>query len=235
MIHFKLYDNPLALDDLNLASSLSALTPQERAKIESVRVLQVEEKAHFQRDLISVFRDFLAFCGQEHHVYLVLLEAYPQPRSGIRSKKGLLYRHKGALDKSAVFETEIEVSPGETLLAGMIRISEQNRDYLLDCFDDLPLAFAWIAPRNKKTFRTNRRDFLEAIVLEGLKPGKIYWKNWLKLVATLVKPGSKLCSLQDLNGTEHLRVFHHKGDAEWGHDLERFISQALAAGPVFQD
>lgn len=131
MIHFKLYDNPLVLDDLNLESSLSALTPQERAKIESVRVLQVEEKAHFQRDLISVFRDFLAFCG--------------------------------------------------------------------------------------------------------LKPSKIYWKNWLKLVAALVKPGSKLCSLQDLNGTEHLRVFHHKDDAEWAHDLERFISQALAAGPVFQD
>ena len=87
MINYKIHTNILDLDDLGLESSLSSLTLQEKERIALVNVLQVQEKAHFQRDMISVFKSFLDFCMKEHNVYLVLLEPYPQAKNRIRSKK----------------------------------------------------------------------------------------------------------------------------------------------------
>lgn len=92
-----------------------------------------------------------------------------------------------------------------------------------------------IAPRSKKTFKTSRKDFLETIVSEGVKPGGIYWKNWLKIAAILTQPGRKFFSLQDLNDTEYFRVLYHEADAEWGGCLERFISQELQTSPILQN
>lgn len=235
MINYKIHKNILDLDDLNLESSLSSLTIQDRERIDLVNVLQVQEKAYFQRDMISVFRNFLSFCMKEHNVYLVLLEPYPQAKNRIRSKKGLLYNHKSAFGKNTALETETEVVSDETLFAGIIRITETNIDYLINHFDDFPFAFGLIAPRGTKTFKNNRKDFLEAIVLEGLQPGKIYWKNWLKIAALLVKPGRKFFTLQDLNDTEQFRVFYHQADTQWGNRLESFISQELQTSPLLQN
>lgn len=49
------------------------------------------------------------------------------------------------------------------------------------------------------------------------------------------KHGRKFFSLQDLNDTEFFRIFYHKADEEWGHRLERFISQELHAGSILQN
>lgn len=232
MINYKIHNNILDLEDLNLKSNLSSLTSQDKEKIELINVLQVQEKTHFQRDMLSVFRDFLGFCMKEHKVYLVLLEPYPQAKNRIRSKKGLFYNHKSSFGKNTALETETEVESDETLFAGIIRVTEKNIDYLVNRFDDFPFAFGLIAPRGAKTFKNNRKDFLKAIVLEGLQPGKIYWKNWLKIAALLVEPGRKFFTLQDLNDTEHFRVFYHKTDAQWGDRLEGFISQELQSSPI---
>ena len=235
MINYQIHNNILDLDDLNLESSLSSLTLQDRRIIDLVNVLEVKEKAYFQRDMLSIFKDFLGFCMKEHNVYLVLLEPYPQPQNRIRSKKGLFYNHKSSFGKNTALETETEVVSDETLFAGIIRMTEKNIDYLINRFDDFPFAFGLIAPRGAKTFKNNREDFLKTIVLEGLQPGKIYWKNWLKIAALLVKPGRKFFTLQYLNDTEHFRVFYHKADAQWGHLLERFISEELQTSPILQN
>jgi hypothetical protein len=235
MIDFNIHKDILRIEDLRLESNLSSLTSRDMGTIEAVRMLQVREKAYFQRDMLSIFRNFLSFCLQEHNVYLVLLEPYPQTQTSIRSKKGLLYKHRGAFEERAVFETEIEVSPRETLFAALARITEKDIDRFFNRFDDLPFALGLITPRNKKTFRTSRKDFLETIVSEGLKPGAIYWKNWLKLAAILTQPGRKFFSLQELNDTEYFRVFYHEADAAWGNSLERFISQELQTSPILQN
>lgn len=234
MINYEIHNNLLNIEDLNLASNLSSLTPQDKGKLDSVQVLQVKEKAYFQRDMISVFRNFLGFCLKDHNVYLILLEAYPQTKNRIRSKKGLLHKHKEEVEKHTVFETETEVSADETLLAGIIRVTGKSIDYIIDHFDDFPFAFGLITPRRSKAFKTNREDFLESIVVNGLKPGKIYWKNWLKIAALLVKPGNKFFSLHDLNDTEHFRIFYHKSDSPWGQRLEGFMLQELSINPTLQ-
>ena len=105
------------------------IQPEERIAL--VNVLQVQEKAHFQRDMISVFKSFLDFCMKEHNVYLVLLEPYPQAKNRIRSKKGLLYNHRSSFGKNTALETETEVVSDETLFAGIIRVTEKNIDYLI--------------------------------------------------------------------------------------------------------
>jgi hypothetical protein len=235
MINYKIHKNILDLDDLNLESSLSSLTPQDRERIDLVNILQVQEKAYFQRDMLSIFKDFLSFCMEEHNVYLILLEPYPQTKNRIRSKKGLFYNHKSSFGKNTALETETEVVPDETLFAGIIRVTEKNIDYLINRFDDFPFAFGLIAPRGTKTFKNKREDFLKAIVQKGLQPGKIYWKNWLKIAALLVKPGRKFFTLQDLSDTEHFRVFYHKADMQWGNRLESFISQELQNSPLLQN
>jgi len=116
MINFEIHSNILDLDDLNLESSLSALSKRDMEKIGALNVLQVKERAYFQRDMTSILRNFLSFCMDEHNVYLVLLEPYPQMKNRIRSKKGLFYKYKGQLEKTALFETEAEVVPDENLV-----------------------------------------------------------------------------------------------------------------------
>lgn len=235
MITFEHYNNILDLDDLNLESSLSTLTVQDKKKIGAVSVLQAKEKVFFQQDMSFVFRNFLDFCRKGHNVYFVLLENYPRMRSKIRSKKGLFYKEKEYFEKGVFLETEVDVEPGESLFAGIIRLTENNIDYLVNRPDDFPFAFGFIAPRGKKAFKTNRKNFLEAVVLEGLKPGEIYWKNWLKMATLLVKPGRKLFSLQDLNEVEYFRVFYHKGDTEWASRWENAIKQMLQTETALQN
>lgn len=235
MINYKIHNKILDLEDLNLESSLSLLTSQDKERIDLVNVLQVKEKAYFQRDMGSVLRNFLVFCMKEHNIYMVLLEPYPQMKNKIRSKKGLFYNHKSLFGKNTALETETEVLSDETLFAGIIRVTEKNIDYLVNRIDDFPFAFGLIAPRGTKTFKNNRQNFLKAIVREGLKPGKIYWKNWLKIAALLVKPDRKFFTIQDLDDIEHFRVFYHKADAQWEHQLEIFISQELQTSHLLQN
>lgn len=235
MINYEIHRNILGLDDLNLISNISALSARDKERIDAVNVLQVKEKAYFQRDMASIFRDFLGFCMKGHNVYFVLMEHAPEPRNRIRARKGLFYKHKGELDKQVLFETETEVTPDETLFSGIIRLTEQNIDYVLSCTHDFPLAFGFISLKRKRAYRPNRKDFLEAIVHEGLIPGNIYWKNWLKISSILVRPGRKFFYLRDLNDTEHFRVFYHKDDAQWGNQLESFISQELQTSPILQN
>lgn len=234
MISYKGFTDILELEDLNLRSSLSSLTLQEIKAIELVNLVQVKEKAYFQRDMVTLLKNFMVFCLKEHNAYWVLIEHYPQPKNKIRSKKGLFLQHKKHLSKQTILETEIETSPGMTLFAGIIRLTEKNIDYLIHCFDDLPFAFGLIAPQGARPFKASRKKFLETIVYNGLTPGKIYWKNWLKIAALLIKPGRKLFTLQDLHDTEHFRVFYHKADEEWGLNLERFMSQELRTDPILQ-
>jgi len=83
-------------------------------------------------------------------VYLIFLEPYPQTKSRIRSKKGLFYPHKTLFERLATYETEIEISPGETLLAGIIQVTVSNINDLIDHFDKLPFAFGLAVPQQKK-------------------------------------------------------------------------------------
>lgn len=121
------------------------------------------------------------------------------------------------------------------LSAGIIRLTDQNIDFVLSLIRDFPLAFGFISPKGKRTYKPNRKDFLETLVHEGLTPGNIYWKNWLKISAILVKPGRKFFYLRDLNDTEHLRVFYHQADVEWGSRLEGFISRTLQPDPIWRN
>jgi hypothetical protein len=235
MINYEIHRNILDLDDLNLESSLSALSALDQERIDAVNVLQVKEKAYFHRDMASIYRNFLGFCMESHNVYFVLMEHAPEPRNRIRTKKGLFYKHKGELDKQVLFETETEVAPDETLFAGIIRLTDQNIDFVLSLIRDFPLAFGFISPKGKRTYKPSRKDFLETLVHEGLTPGNIYWKNWLKISSLLVKPGRKFFYLWDLNDTEHFRVFYHKDDAQWGNQLESFISQEVRTDSILQN
>ena len=130
---------------------------------------------------------------------------------------------------------ETEVSPKETLFAGIIRLTEKNVDFVLDCFDDFPIAFGLISPRRKSAFKTNRKDFLETLIAKGLKHGEFFWKNWLKIAVMLIRPGRKFFTLQHLNDTEHFSVFYHKEDAQWEHQLKTFISRELQTKPILQN
>jgi len=235
MIDYEIHQNILTLDDLNLESSKSALSAKNLEKIAALNVLQVKERAYFQRDMASILRNFLGFCLSEHNVYLILLEPYPQMKNRIRSKKGLFYNYKDQFKKTALFETENEVSPEETLFGGIIRLNQKNIDHTLSMLKDLPFAFGLIAPKRTRTFKPNRKDFLETIITKGLKPGEIYWKNWLKIAALLAKPGRKFFTLQDLNDTEQLRVFYHRDDAEWEDQLKTFMTHALQPAPILQN
>jgi hypothetical protein len=89
----------------------------------------------------------------------------------------LHYQLKGQFDENTIFETDTKISNDQSLFAGIIRITAENLDYVVDRFDDLPIAFGLLSPQGKSPYKINRTDFLEEIVSKGLKPEKIYWKN----------------------------------------------------------
>lgn len=227
MINFEIHHNILNLDDLNLESNIISLSLKDKEKIDLLSVLQVKEKAYFQRDMGALFRDFLDFSMTEHKVYLILIEEYPQAKNKIRTKKGLFYKYRMHLEKSALFELEVEVSPNETLFAGIIRLTPKNINFIINHLNDIPFSFGLISPQGERTFKTSKKELLEKIVLEGLKHDKIFWKNWLKIATILAKAGRKFFYLQDLSDTEYFRVFYEKSDEEWERQLDRFFSQKL--------
>lgn len=235
MINFNIHTDIFRLDDLNLESNIFALSQRDKEKIKSVNLFQVKEQAYFQRDIVQFFRNFLVFCMEEHNIYFVFIEDYPQPKSRIRSKKGLFYTHKEKLEKNTVFETEMEVAPGETLMAGIIRLTSKNMDYVFGKLEKLPFAFGYLVPKGNKPFRISRKNFLETMVSQGLKHGKVFWKNWPKIAAYLVNPDKKLFYLQDLNDAEYFRVFYRKENKNWEYQLKRFVSNELQNSPMLQN
>lgn len=235
MIIHKTYNHLLELDDLNLESNLSFLTLQDQAIMDSVKALEVEEKAYFQRDMLSLFRSFLAFSAQAHKVYLIFIEPYPQTKSRIRSKKGLFCAHREIFERPTTYEVEIEVSPDKTFLAGITQVTASNINDVVNYMDELPFAFGLAVSQQKKTFTNSRKKMLQTIVNHGLKPGKIYWKNWPKIAALLVKPERKIFTLQTLNDSEYFRIFYHSADEQWEQELKHFFTQQLQNSPVFEN
>ncbi len=235
MIDFSRYDNLLDIDDLNLESNLTSLSNLDINKLKAVNAIQVKEHTLLEGNMDYAFRKFLSFSREEHNVYFVFVEDYPQAKSRIRSRKGLLYEHRLQLEKGIFLVNEVELTPNESLFAGIVRVTDKNFDYLIHHLNDLPFAFGLLSPYRHRTFTTNRKDFLNTVVLEGLKPGKIYWKNWLKIAALLVAPGKKFFSLQNLNDTEYLRIFYHQADVDWESSLRDFIVQKLQPGPLLMN
>lgn len=232
MIDFSRYDSLLDLDDLNLASNLTSSSNLDINKLKAVNAIQVKEHALLEGNMDYAFRKFLSFSREEHNVYFIFLEDYPQAKSRIRSKKALLYQHRLHLEKGISLVSEVELTPNESLFAGIVRMTDKNFDYLVDHLDDLPFAFGLLSLYRQRTLKTNREDLLNTVVSKGLNPGKIYWKNWLKIAALLVAPGKKIFSLQNLNDAEYLRIFYHEADVDWEAGLRDFIMQKLQPGPL---
>lgn len=230
MIQYLRHNDILTLDDLHLPSYRAALTCREMSHIKDVRILEVREQAHFQREMPSILQSFLNMAMTTHHVHLIFLEPYPQAPSRIRSKKGLFYQYRNLLAQHDHFEREVPVSSEATLLGGMIRLTAKNAALLPDLLDELPFAFGRLSPRDQRSFATNRSDFLETIITQALQPGAISWPNPLKLAALLTRPHRPWFTLRDLNDTEYLRIFLHHADEAWAQAAERELNKVLTVG-----
>ena len=230
MIQYLRHNDILTLDDLHLPSYRTALTPQEMSHINDVRILEVREHAHFQRDIPSILRSFLDMAADTHHIHLVFLEPYPQPTSYIRSKKGLFGPHRNRIAQHARFELEVAVSSEETLWGGIIRLTAKNAGEVLSMLDELPFAFGLLTSRDKRSFTSSRADFLHTIITQILQPGAIYRPNPLKLAAFLTRPKRAWFTLRDLNDTEYFRIFFHHTDQTWAEIAEQEVRGAPVVG-----
>ncbi|MBK6903808.1 MAG: hypothetical protein IPH04_13655 [Saprospirales bacterium] len=143
MINLEVIENIFELEDLNLPSNLKSLTERDRKNLSHIKALKVEEKAYVNRELPDVLKNLLLKQLEENKIYWVLTENYPEPRSSIRSKKGLFYQHKKFLGQSTFFEIEHPISSQETLFAGLVLLTKENLDYCLKRALEQPVCF-WL-------------------------------------------------------------------------------------------
>jgi hypothetical protein len=215
MISLEVIDNVFELEDLNLESNLKRLNSRDKRNLTPIKAIKAEEKAYVHRELPDVLKNFLLKQLDENKVYWVMMEPYPQTKNPVRSKKGLFYLHKNHLGKKTFFDYEHEINSQESMFAGIVRLTPENMNYCLKELWNSQFAFGLITSKNSQPFGKGREAFLRSAITKGLIPGKIYWKNWLKLSSMLVSPKRRLFYLKEANNIETLVGFFHANDEKW--------------------
>lgn len=227
MIHIQIIEDLFRLEDLNIEANLGQLDKTDLQRLRSIHALVVEEKAFVREELPAVLKEILLSRIDAGNAYWILIENYPQPKSAVRSKKGLFQEHKNALGADAILQLEYDTSPGESLLAGMIRVSRENLNYCIEKLWDSRFAFGLIVSGSETPAESERDSLLKSAISKGLIPGKIYWRNPLKLASLLVGENRQLFYAREAANTESLRFFFHSADKQWAQQVEKWLDERL--------
>lgn len=231
MIRIQIIEDLFKFEDLNIEAFRAQLDGPDMKRLQPIHTLVVEEKAFVREELPRALKEILLMHLGNGDAYWVLIENYPQAKSAIRSKKGLFYEHKSALGPDVIFQLEYDTAPGESLLAGMIRLTNENLDYCIATLWDSRFAFGLIVSGSSADFAKEYETLLRSAIGKGVIQGNIYWRNPLKLASLFVGENRRLFYAREAANAESLRFFFHAADERWPKQVEKRLQKA-APNPI---
>jgi len=116
-----------------------------------------------------------------YNIYFIFHESIPQPKSKIRSFKKIFHSYRSFIGERNLFESELDIN-NQSILTSIIRLTPQNLDFLLENFINSNLSFGFISPKKKRTFKKNRKTYLEDLKEYAPNTPKLFKVNIIKLL-----------------------------------------------------
>ena len=138
----------------------------------------------------QIVSDLVTKLHYTHKIYFVYSEFIPSRVSRLKSYKKLFYqeRRAGLVRASELFEVEIPTGERESILAALIspKSSESVNNILARLLDGR-LRMLLFVPKGKRSFRSNRANFLKTIVSDlKLDGGRTLFLDTNKIANLLI-------------------------------------------------
>jgi hypothetical protein len=172
--------------------AVESLSAGERAALAEVAGIQV----HFERadtDVLGFVTEFLIGSGRQNR--LIVLEHRSQPRSRVRSYKGLFWDNQ-QIRRGEHKEYEFDLSAAYTQLVGTVVVTPANAAECMYWFADGTRSFIVSADAQTTSSEALARDALESV--DDL-PGRAY-VNYAKLVSRVCPRGDRVLRMAGYSG-----------------------------------
>lgn len=202
----QILDHPI----LPFTFSKSQLSDAEKASVSVKKVFHYQ----FEEDVYAVepdlfFKTLMRSFVEERNLYFFYVDKVAEPQYRLRSHKKLLYAHRDRIGQDQLYEEEVELRSGETVLYSIVRVDESNLDYVCAHLVNSLFAFGLVKDL------PNRGDYYEGLSLRSLIQSQppssrgLFDINLLKVVAHLVDESSSVIRVfKDGLDNDYLSLFY---------------------------
>jgi hypothetical protein len=202
----QILDNPI----LPFASRKGHLSDAEKAAVSGKRVFHYK----FEEDVYTVEQDlfFKTLMGRfmaASHLYFYYIDKMAEQKSRLRSHKKLLYAHREAIDQANLYEEEVALGQGKTILYSIVRVDKSNVDYVCKHLINSLFSFGLVKDGNQQ------KDWLEGLRLTDLLQAhpplssELFDVNLLSVIGRFVNNQTSLIRLsRDGLDNDYLSLFY---------------------------
>lgn len=123
------------------------LTEDQRGRLDQfVQMDFVLENVSGQR-IEDLLRDILSPLMATHDIRFVFMESIPQRKSSIRSHKKYFFDIRKDIAPADRYEVEVDTGNDQSLMAGLIHLTESNLDYCIENMTGANFRFAYLVKR----------------------------------------------------------------------------------------
>ena len=190
--------------------SKTQLSDEERAAVLAKKVFHYQ----FEEDVYAVeqdlfFKTLMRSFAEERDLYFFYIDKMAEPHSRLRSHKKLLYAHREHIGRDCLYEEEVELPSGKTILYSIVRVEESNLEYVCTHLINSLFAFGLVKDHKKRVRNFEDLSLRQLILSQPPSPGELFDINLLKVIARLVdRETSVIRVLRDGLNNDFLSLFY---------------------------
>lgn len=161
----------------------SGLTQEQLDRLKSFAEINFVLENYSNQPIEDYLNEIIALVAPTHEIYFVYVESKAQPKSLIRSRKGLFYQVRQSLAKEDRHEAEIATETGTSLMTGIVHMNPDNRDIILKNLINSNLRFAYLIKRNADAPPIDWTQFLNQIAGSRIGGDNLVTLHLLKIIA----------------------------------------------------
>lgn len=202
----QILDHPI----LPFTFSKTQLSDEEQAAVLVKKVFHYQ----FGEDVYSVeqdlfFKTLMRSFAEGHSLYFFYIDKVAEPQSRLRSHKKLLYAHRDRIGRDHLYEEEVALRSGKTVLYSIVRVDESNLDYVCAHLVNSLFAFGLVTDHQSGEHNFEGFSLRQLIQRQPPSSSGLFDINLLKVVAHLVDESSSVIRVfRDGLDNDYLSLFY---------------------------
>lgn len=195
--------------------SISELDESEMNRLSKTSVIEFKINDYSNHLFDKLLKSLLNTIIKTHKLYFIYVENLPQKRNKIRSLKKLFRSHKSKLGRTNLFELEIDLESNKSIISALVKINKSNIDYCIDELINSNFSFGYAILKDKRSFPTNRTDFINKQISNKLEGRKTFKVNLLKSISQNLNVNKMIFDIKTSGRDEEIiEIFYKKNITE---------------------
>lgn len=202
----QILDNPVMV----FTRSKDQLSTAEKEAISKKRAYHYK----FEEDVYSFeqrlfFSILMKLFIERFELYFCYLDKIAEPPTKLRSHKKLMHAHKKSIGPGNLYEEEVELDAGKTIMYSIIHLDEANVDYVCKHLVDSRFVFGVVRDKQEGGDLFRGLALTELIQTNPPSSSNIFDLNLLRAVNQLVNNTSSVISIsRDGLNNDYLSLFY---------------------------